>query len=180
MTKTTLLLAISIATSTVAIAGSPEARDSRELPKVTIGHSPTYIFDNTIYLSAQPNPQDFKIFNVLRVTTVIDLSGTADVHAIQSAGLDYRRVTRVEDSPSRLDAVMTALVNASREQRVLICDTDGERIGAVWALYRAIVHRIDAKQALAEGRSVGLTDPALTSKVHRIIGKNQQAVPVEP
>lgn len=109
--QTTLLLAISmaIATSSVALdepggGGAPQSHD-RPFPDAHLA--------NTIYLSAQPKAKDFKVFAVLRVATVIDLSGTANVHAIRSAGIDYHEMLtgHVAVRGDSMAARLTSLLN---------------------------------------------------------------------
>jgi hypothetical protein len=166
MTKLTLFLA------TVSFALATSSNAAEDLPKATIGRTPTHVFDNTIYLSGMRAPGDFKVFVALRVDTVIDLSGTADRHAIEQAGLRYVHVPLEEDFPTRLDAlepVMKSLVNASGDHRVLVCDDDGEETGAVWALYLALTDGVAADTALDEGRSIGLADRGLVERVRNLM-----------
>ena len=156
MTKLTVFLA------TVSFALATSSNASQDLPKATIGRTPTHVFANTVYLSGKRAPGDFKVFAVLRVDTVIDLSGTADRHAIEQAGLRYVHIPLEENFPTRLDAldpVMKSILNASRDHRVLVCDDDdGEETGAVWALYRVMTDGVAADTALDEGRSIGLVE----------------------
>ena len=166
MTKLTLFLA------TVSFALATSSNASQDLPKATIGRTPTYVFENTIYLSGMRAPGDFKVFAVLRVDTVIDLSGTADRHAVEQAGLRYIHIPLEENFPTRLDAldpVVKSLLNASRDRRVLICDDDGEETGAVWALYRALTDGVAVDTALDEGRSIGLADRRLVERVRNLM-----------
>jgi hypothetical protein len=172
MSKKTLFLAtFAIAMSSIA-AGGPPTLTRAGLPKVTIGRTPTHVFENTVYLSGKRAPGDYKVFAALKVDTVIDLSGTADRAAIEEAGLEYVHIPLEKSFPLTLHAltpVMESIETATRARRVLVCDDDGEETGAVWALHRVLTDGVDINTALDEGRSIGLTERRLIERVRNLM-----------
>ena len=69
---------------------------------------------------------------------------------------------------SLLDPVMDEILNAWNDEKILIHGYDGNRPGAIWALFRAVGHGLPIDEAMAEGEQVGLRERALKQDVRHV------------
>lgn len=151
---------------------SLDTRDVGGTPEVKV-------FADAVYLSGQPGADDWPAFAALGIDTVVSLRSAEEMAAlgfdepaaVRAAGMRFVQVpieTLLPRNIARLDPVMDDILNAWDEEKILIHGDDGNRPGAIWALFRAVGHRLPLDEAMAEGERVGLRARALEEDVRHV------------
>ena len=115
----------------------------------------------TYYRGAQPMGQDYVDLAALGVKTVINLNtakegAEAEGKGIMAAGLDYVSIPVATLAPDSNDvAAFSRYVNDPKYYPILVHCESSNRVGAMWAIYRA-TNGVPPEIAVQEGRTVGL------------------------
>ena len=137
------------------------------------------VFADTVYLSGQPRAEDFVEIANLGVKTVVSLLSDDEISKldfdealiVEAEGMRFIQVpigTLLPRNISSLDPVMDEILNAWNDEKILIHGYDGNRPGAIWALFRAVGHGLPIDEAMAEGEQVGLRERALKQDVRHV------------
>lgn len=147
-------------------------RSKPDLERRQVGGTAATVFDDNVFLAGQPGEADLQAFAELGVDTVVSLR-TADGMAtlgfderavVEGAGMTYLHVPidgRLPEEISILDPVMDGILLARGEEQVLVHDEDGNRAGAIWALFRAVGQGLPVDESIEEGQAVGLRDAGM-------------------
>jgi uncharacterized protein (TIGR01244 family) len=157
------------------LKGSPDFKGSpkpdNKIVPITLGTMPNSSkFGEQIYFGGQPQEADFKTFANQGFKTVINLRTSAEMDQlpfderaiVEAAGMKYVHVPIGGEpaTPTQLQAAMTALAGA-HHNRVLFHCASSDRVGYVWALYRAQQDGLSPEAAIQEGRKAGMRSPVL-------------------
>jgi ubiquinone/menaquinone biosynthesis C-methylase UbiE/protein tyrosine phosphatase (PTP) superfamily phosphohydrolase (DUF442 family) len=137
------------------------------------------VFADTVYLSGQPGAENLVEIANLGVKTIISLLSDEEMSeldfdepsAVRAEGMRFIQVpigTLLPRDISSLDPVMDEILNAWNDEKILIHGYDGNRPGAIWALFRAVGHGLPIDEAMAEGGQVGLRERALKQDVRHV------------
>jgi uncharacterized protein (TIGR01244 family) len=137
-----------------------------KIEPLTLGAMPySSKFGDQVYFGGQPQEADFKIFADQGIKTVINLRTSGEMDQlpfneraiVEAAGMKYVHVPigGKPATPTQLQAAMTALAGA-HHNRVLFHCASSDRVGYVWALYRAQQDGLSPEAAIQEGRKAGM------------------------
>ncbi|HEX9793474.1 MAG TPA: sulfur transferase domain-containing protein [Planctomycetota bacterium] len=122
--------------------------------------------------SAQPGNDAFAAMHeagyvaVLNLRTAAENEGRGEEQAASDAGLTYVGLPLSGSAISLADGVRFGNVLATLPPGpVLIHCGSGNRVGAAWALWRAVEEGLTPDQAEAEARRAGVTSDALAARV---------------
>jgi uncharacterized protein (TIGR01244 family) len=132
-------------------------------------------YNNKVWFAGQPAQGDFKKFADLGVKHVINLRtagelanlGYEEDKVVAGADMEYHHVAMGRELPtgSDLDALFAAIEKGKEDGGVLIHCASSNRVGTIWAAYRAMKQGLSKEDALAEGRAAGMKSPALEAAV---------------
>ncbi len=159
-------------------ASSWEVRPPLETREVG-GAGEVQVFADAVYLSGQPGADDWPAFAALGIDTVVSLRSVDEMAAlgfdeparVRAAGMRFVQApvgTLLPRDVALLDPVMDDILNAWDDEKILIHGEDGNRPGAIWALFRAVGHGLPLDEAMAEGEHVGLQARALEQDVRHV------------
>jgi uncharacterized protein (TIGR01244 family) len=149
-----------------------------KITSAEVGQTPNLTtFGGHVYFAPQPATQDFKAFAERGVTTVINLRTDAEMQfderaAVRAAGMKYIHVPIGHTAPADedLNQIMDTLDQAGKEPVLLHC-ASSNRVGYVWAMYRASRQGLAADAAIAEGKAAGLKSPELEKLAREYIAR---------
>lgn len=135
-------------------------------------------FADKIYFGGQPAAEDLKTLAERGFKTVINLRtaeemaqlGFDEAAVVQENGMTYVNVPMRGDIPDEvsLQRIFKALDGAA-DGRVFMHCGSSNRVGAVWALYRAKQAGLSGAEAIEEGKKAGLRAPTLEEQVKAFI-----------
>jgi uncharacterized protein (TIGR01244 family) len=163
-----LAVLVFLAASVTAADGIPDSLDPHEIPnyhRVRPG----------VATGGQPSAEVLSRLGAMGFKTVINLrtekEGAKDEEtAAKDAGLSYVWVPVTPDTFSLedVDRVGKVLEDGAAAPVLLHC-ASANRVGAVWAVLAARRGRT-LDEALAEGKEIGLSSPAMVEAVRRVVG----------
>lgn len=149
-----------------------------EVARIRVGDatSTAVTGDNRVYFASQPSEADLAMFGHLGVKTVINLRAPSEMAAlpfdeaktIEAAGMTYLNVPMGREIPAQdeLNKIFDAL-DTAKDAPVLLHCASSNRVGAVWALYRAKRAGVDLEKAIAEGTAAGMKPDAFADAVRK-------------
>lgn len=142
-----------------ALAGSPQAPFGDKVSAAIFNYSRA---TPQIGTSGRFAPAAVTEIQALGFTTILDLraqteKGVADVtKAIQASGLRHLNIAIVTKAPTEAQvAEFAAIVEDPANYPLLVNCASANRVGAIWALYRAS-KGVPPEVAVEEGRTLGL------------------------
>lgn len=151
-----------------ALAQIPESVDPAAIPNYRL-------VKPGLAAAGQPTPDALRQLKAQGFKTVVNLRAETEPGVKQEAelakelGLQYVSVpvTPASFSQEQVDAVAKVLDDEGAGPVLLHCGS-ANRVGAVWAVIQA-QHGNSEEDALAEGKRVGLTSPAMIEAVKRLL-----------
>jgi uncharacterized protein (TIGR01244 family) len=133
--------------------------------------TPVHQFGN-YYLAGQPSEADLALWKEKGVRTIISLRTSGEIDwdeqaAAEALGLQFVSIPfRGADSlgDQQIEEALEALEAGEREGVLLHCATSN-RVGAIWYAHRIRRDGLATEEALAEAKTVGLRNAALTDVV---------------
>lgn len=136
-------------------------------------------FGDRVYFSAQPSPEDLKAFSALGVKNVINLRTAAEMQfderaAASAAGMNYVHAPMTKDAPPAEGDVAKAFdtLEKAGDEPVLLHCASSNRVGYMWATFRATRQGVPVEQAITEGKAAGMKSPELEQMAREYIQKN--------
>ncbi len=134
----------------------------------------------SVLLASQPESADFALLQQRGVKTVINLRRPTELkdfdekQVVESAGMVYVNLpiggpTDLNDA--LFDALRAELKTAARP--ILVHCASANRVGAVWLPYRVLDGGLSYEAALAEAKTVGLSNGALEAKAREYIERHR-------
>jgi uncharacterized protein (TIGR01244 family) len=121
-----------------------------------------------IATAAQPSEEGLAKLQLRGFRTVINVRADSELAlderlAVEKLGMAYHQIPVRSDEldPEAVDRFLTALDSAARP--VLVHCASGNRVGALWLIYR-LRDGVELEQARAEAGSIGLRSAALEAK----------------
>lgn len=134
-----------------------------------------------LYLAGQPTPEDVDVIREAGVRHVITLRKSGEIDwdekaAVEAAGMSFHAIEF--RSPDELDdevfAEIRKLLAANSKDKVLLHCGSANRVGAVWATYRALDQGVDKDKAIEEAKRVGLRNEGYEQKADEYISNNKK------
>ncbi len=139
-------------------------------------------YGGKIYFGGQPQEADFKMFARQGIQTVINLCTSTEMEklafdelaVVNKAGMKYVHVP-IDHEPLTQDGLRTilALLDDAPRNHVLLHCASSNRVGYVWALYRARRHGFSLEAAIQDGKKAGMRAPILTEWLRQALAKSQ-------
>ncbi len=164
MTRFLVLPALILATR--ALAQVPESVDRAAIPNY-------HRVGPDLATAGQPSPEALAKLKEMGFKTVINLrtereGAKAEQEAVEAAGLRYVWVPVTPETFSAADVRKVASVlDDKKAAPVLLHCSSANRVGALWAVLEAERGK-SLEAAEAEGRSLGLTSPAMVEAFRRV------------
>ena len=172
------ILAVGVLTVSLAF-GQPAWTTGAKVAPVAVGQSPnSSAFGSRVYFAGQPTQADLAEYAKLGVTTVVNLRMPAEMEklgfdeaaAAKAAGLKYVNVP-FSGMPSDGElAKIYAELNKAGNGKVLLHCASSNRAGMAWAVFRGAQHGLPAEEAVSEGKSAGMKNPALEKLTREKLG----------
>ncbi len=137
-------------------------------------------FNGEAYFSGQPSATDLKTFAALGVRTIVNLRTPQEMVGLdfdeaaraEELGMEYLNLPMGREIPADAELKkMFDAIDSARDAPVLVHCASSNRVGTIWALYRAQRIGEDPDQAIAEGRAAGMTADAFVEGVKERLGK---------
>lgn len=135
-------------------------------------------FGNRVYFAGQPTAEYLDKLASSGVKTVINLRTEQEMAgldfdekaAVEAAGMEYVHVPMGREplSNDAMNSIFDALDRSGESSTLLHC-ASSNRVGAVWALYRAKRHGLDEEAAVSEGKKAGMRSPQLETTARELI-----------
>jgi uncharacterized protein (TIGR01244 family) len=142
-------------------------------------------FGDRVYFAGQPGERDFDLLAGEGVKTVINLRTPGEMESlgfderktVEAKGMQYLHVPIATGEPGAeaIEQLMTA-IDRAQDAPVLIHCASSNRVGYVWAMYRATRHGLDVESAVVEGKAAGMKLPALEKRAREFIERQSGAV----
>lgn len=134
--------------------------------------------DARVYFLGQPSQADLSNYAKLGVKTVINLRTAAEMEkvgfdeaaAAKAAGMNYVNVPFQTIPTDGELAKIYAELDKSGEGKILLHCGSSNRVGGVWAAYRATQKGVAPEEAMNEGKAAGLKNPALEKAIREKLG----------
>lgn len=162
--------ALTLTPAAAAVAAAPEAPFGDKVSEAITNYNRATPFIGT---SGRYGPTSVAEVKALGFATIIDLRGpdeegvAANAAAAKAAGLRYIAIPVTEKAPTEAQVQTFAqVVEDPANYPILVNCHSANRVGAMWALYRAQAG-IPAEIAVEEGRTAGLTsrEPAVRARL---------------
>jgi uncharacterized protein (TIGR01244 family) len=140
-------------------------------------------FGNLVHFAGQPAEADLKLYAERGVKTVINLRTPAEMEklgfdekaAVERSGMVYVNVPMQGEPPTDADIQrVMKILDGAKDQPVLMHCASSNRVGMMWSIFRARQHGLSGDDAIAEGKSAGLKNPALESAARKHIEANSR------
>jgi uncharacterized protein (TIGR01244 family) len=137
-------------------------------------------FDHKIFFAGQPDEKALGQFAGFGVKTVVNLRSDREMaglafdekSVIEKAGMKYVQAPvglGIPDVPT-LRKILDAL-NSVSDAPVLLHCADSNRVGAMWALYTGQRNKLTVDEAIAEGKTAGMSKPTLEKAVREALSQ---------
>jgi uncharacterized protein (TIGR01244 family) len=169
-----------VVSSTRKMAAHSSSPAASVLKRVDMGSvANVHVFNERIYLAGQFTPVDVPLLKERGIQLVISVREDGEVNwdekaALAKQGIDFASVpfaTPETLTDDVFDKVRRLLRDNGARTVMLHCGT-ANRVGAVWAAYRAIDDGVDADAAISEAEDIGLRSTALKEKARDYIRRN--------
>lgn len=125
-------------------------------------------YASRVYFAGQPEAADFAEYARQGVTVVINLRMPAELEKLdfkeaelaKAAGMEYVSVPFGPKPPTDEDLAQI-FPYLKGDRKVLLHCATSNRAGLVWSLFRGKVDELKVDDAVAEGKSAGMKNPAL-------------------
>lgn len=137
-------------------------------------------YGNDVFFAAQPTEDDLETFAALGVKTVLNLRTPEEMESVAfneaekaaELGMNYVNVPMGREIPSETDLnTIFDTIEASESTSVLVHCASSNRVGTVWALYRALREDLGTEAAVEEGRAAGMRSEAFVERVKELTAK---------
>lgn len=137
-------------------------------------------FDDFLYTSGQPSPEQFRKLNGAGFRRIIDLRPAAEDHGFDepasaaAAGLEYLSLPVAGEADLTLANVRKLdqwLADPAQPMTLLHCGSSN-RVGALLALRAGWLQKVEAPAALDVGRAAGLT--GLEAAVSKLLARKPE------
>lgn len=176
----TLSLSAVLLSASLAFAGCQSSNASDAAPEaVTIGSiTPLHELDG-VYLAGQPKREDVALLAEHGVKTVVNVRelsepiGYDERAAVEAAGMTYVHLPW-KGAAALTDEVFGVYREqfANAERPLVVHCGSSNRVGALWAAYRALDEGLDFEAALAEGKAVGLRSEPYMEAARSYVERN--------
>jgi uncharacterized protein (TIGR01244 family) len=153
-----------------------------EIAPITVGETRNVSAHESgnFYFAGQPTEADLKTFAHLGVKTIVNIRSEAEMSQLdfderqvaEAAGMNYVNLPMGREIPSDDElAQMFDALDTAKDAPVLMHCASSNRVGTVWALYRANRAGLNADQAEAEGRAAGMRADSFVRAVRERAGQ---------
>ena len=172
-----LLLLQNTMVAQTAVQDSPSTETEPKLKAVKLGQTKNVHQFGNFYLAGQFTPDDIAVLKEAGIDVVISLRTDGELKwdekaALEKAGITFYQVPfRKPDSLTDkvFDSVRKLLKTDGKEKKVMLHCGSANRVGAVWAAFRALDQGQDPDEAIAEAKKVGLRYPPYEARAKEYI-----------
>jgi len=133
------------------------------------------------YLAGQPKEADIELLKEKQIQIVINLRGEDEslgfdeAKTVADAGIKYANPSFSSPetmTDEKIGEIRKLLSDTNNQPMMLHCGS-GNRVGAVWMIYRVLDEGWEYDQALKEARGIGLKSPGLEKRAKEYIDKHE-------
>ena len=163
---------------------SHDDTDKVVLKKIKIGDAKNVSQFGNFFMSGQFTKEDIGLLKEKGITTVITLRTDGEVKWDEKAELEKNGIKFLKVPFGRPDTLSDDVFekvrkllrnSAAKKQKVLLHCGSANRVGAVWAAFRACDQHVDLEMAIKESKKVGLRSPGYETKAKAYIEKHHKS-----
>jgi len=164
---------------------TPEISQERSSPiQEPLGSILNFSAGDNIYFGGQPSADDLVLLQEKGVVTVVNLRGQDEMNtldfdereAVTQLGMGYIHLPLtkgVSISDEEINGILDVVGDTEKAPIILHC-ASSNRVGYVWAMYRALRENVETNEAIRQGEAAGLRSEALKVQARDFISRNRR------
>ena len=139
---------------------------------------------DNIYFGGQPSADDLVLLQKKGVVTVVNLRGQDEMNAlgfderaaVTQLGMGYVHLPLtkgISSSDEEIDRILDVVGDTEKAPIILHC-ASSNRVGYIWAMYRALRENVELNEAIRQGEAAGLRSDDLKAKARAFISRNRR------
>lgn len=164
---------------------TPGVSPERGIPTPeSLGSILNFSVGDQIYFGGQPSADDLVLLQKKGVVTVVNLRGQDEMNALDfdekeavtRLGMEYIHLPLTKGitlSDEQINRILDVVRGTEKAPAILHC-ASSNRVGYIWAMYRALRGDVETNEAIRQGEAAGLRSDSLRRKARDFISRNRR------